>query len=888
MRELWRRLRALVLRWRMDRELEEELRFHHEMKARDTGNPEAATAALGNPLRIRERARDAWGWTWLDDIAGDVRYALRQWARSPLFTVTCVVTLAVGIGVNAAVFAVAESTLFNGFPNVDPDNRLVYVTTPRGVSYPDFEDWRDRSQSLSAMAVIASGGLRYHLRQESGAASMVDATRLSTNAFDVLEQRPLLGRTFSPADQVPGAPAVALLNYRLWEQVFAGDAAVIGRTVTLNGVPTTVVGVMPRGLNFPHYRVDVWLPLDGVSLSAPRDSRTLWYAVGRLRPGVEVEAARADLERIGATLASAYPDTNHDLRPSVDRYRESSYGRDAVAFYGAMWAAAALVLLVACADIAGLLVARSNARARELTVRVALGAGRWRVARQLLIENLVLSAGGGLAGCAVAAAGLAAYRSLGTAPGSYARWELALNWHVLAYLAASTMISGLLFGLVPARGAWRLDAMATLKAGGRTGSDGPAGRRLAGAMVTVEMALALAVLAMASVMVRSVVNATSSDIGVRAEGVLTASVAFPRDTAEDTTGAIGSIRDRLAALPGVESVAMTSAVPTYPAKPTEYEVAHGRRSGDGTVPAISSLVVSDGYFATLGVPVLSGRDFDVTDSARSAPVAIVNSRFAQLVWPDVDPIGQRLRLRDATGDAEWRVVVGVVGNVVQNQPFRGTAALRQNQPSRGAAALRFDPLVYLPLWQERVTYAALLARTSVPPENLRKPFEHVLLAERADVVVGSGFGPGTGPAPLSEGLAFQYWTKGFNGGLFSLFALIALVLSALGLYAVMAESVAMRHKELGIRTALGASARDVLGLVAMQSMRSVLFGLVLGLAAALALVPMLRSQLVDVSPNDPVSLATAVAILVAAAVAGGWLPARRAMQLDPVTALRHD
>jgi putative ABC transport system permease protein len=896
MRELWRRIEAFFRRRSFDRDLDEELRFHLDMKTRETGDRTAARRVLGNPLLLRERARDVWSWRWLDEVLWDVDYAFRQFRQHPGFTFVAVLTLALGIGVNAAVFTLTNGILFRGTPHIDPTNRIVYIQTSQGVSYPDFEDWRAQARSFDGqMAVVFTGGNRTLLDDQRGPREMYDATQLGANAFQVLDQKPILGRDFSPADEMPGAAPVMILSYHLWELRYRKDPGIIGQTVRINSTPaswgavdlltstpTTVIGVMPPDFRFPLHRVDLWLPLVRTSgMLFPdldnRQRRNFMFAFGRLADGVTLQRARGEMEDIGRRLERTYPLTNRGVAPSVKNFHQFWLGPNAVALYTSMWAAVAFVLLIACANLANLMLARAIGRSREMTLRIALGAGRSRIVRQLLVESIVLSTAGGFVGGVIAGWSIRMYNLVANDPYSYARWDYAIDHRVLAYLIAMSLMTGLLFGVAPAARFSRLDINSILKEGDRGAFGGRRAKRLSALLVIGEMALAIVLLAGAGVMIRSVLTIATSDLGVKTANVLTGLVGLPKGrypNAQAQISVLQQLTARLKAVPGVESVAIATVLPAgpvfYPSK-RAYELGGGVPNADDRGrPTVANVTVSADYFHTVGATVQQGRAFTEADGAADVPVAVVNQQFANLSWPGEDPVGKRLRVFRGPTPGSWLTVVGVVSNIVQD--------------SRTGA--RFDPAVYRPLQQEPDTVLWVLARTRVPPGSLATAFRRGIEAIDADLMVGPGNSGVV--SPLDELLKNNYRSNSVNGILFLIFAAIALLLASVGLYAVVAHSVSQRTQEIGIRTAMGATPLDILALIMKQGMLPVSIGLLVGLPAALAVTPILKSQLVNVSPTDPTSLIAAAATLILSATLGCWIPAHRAVRVEPVVALRHE
>jgi len=807
-----------------------------------------------------------------------VVFAFRTLARSPGFTAVAVLTLALGIGINTAVFTVTNAVLFRGFPHVDPENRILYIGS-KGVSYPDFEDWRAQAKSFRGMAVVANGGLRVILNDPSGVPETCDGTQLSAGSFRVLGQEPILGRDFAASDETPGAPAVTILTYAFWQRRYAKDPSILGRTVRLNGAPTTVIGVMPPRFDFPHHRVDLWLPLPLSPALEKRAARVLWFAFGRIGDDVTLRGAQTEMDTIGRRLERAYPATNHDVHPHVMNFQEAFIGPHAAALYGVIWGAVGFVLLIACANLANLLLARAIGRSREISVRIALGAGRWRIIRQLLIESLILSSLGGVLGWWIAALGVRAYELFANLPSSYNHWDYALDYRVFAYLVAISIATGLLFGLAPALRLSRLDINISLKDGGRGATAGGSAKNLSALLVVIEMALAMMLLAGAGLMTRSFLNIYNADLGVQAANVLTAELRLPLDRypgAQAQVAFFGQLLARLKSIPGVDSVALSDSLPGLYAPRLPYQLAGA--VDEPRHPTLFAMAIGPGYFRTIGAAMLSGRDFNAFDGPSGIPVAIVNQRFASSFWPGDDPLGKRLRLFDRVLNKDtpdsWRTVIGVASNIAQWNASAGQA---------------FEPAVYVPFRQRPTAAMDVVARTRVPPESLRAAFRGEIMGLDSNLVIYSGLGSVEGPKPLTDSLAMNnYWSNGVNAALFLVFATLALLLAAVGLYAVIAHSVSRRTQEIGIRMAIGASAQDIRKLIFRQGMLPLGIGLAIGLLGSVAVNRILKSELVRVSPADPLTLIVASAVLILAAVLGCLIPARRAMRVDPVIALRHE
>ncbi len=625
---------------------------------------------------------------------------------------------------------------------------------------------------------------------------------------------------------------------------------------------------MPPGFSFPQ-KQDLWVPLIPAPDLRRREARTLWVAVGRLASGATVESARAEMDTIGRRLARAYPRTNRDQPPVVQTFDQFFIGPDAALIYGAMWAAVGFVLLIACANLANLSLARSIGRSREISVRIALGAGRWRITRQLLVESLMLSALGGAAAWWIAKAGVRVYAIAMASKSPWLIVDYMMDGRVLGYLVAISIGAGLLFGLAPAIRLSRLDANTSLKEGGRGATAGRRARGLSSLLVSAEMALAVVLLAGAGVTVRSFLNVYTADLGVTTRDVIVASIGLPPvryPGAEAQVAFFERLEVRLAALPGVDSVALAGAIPTGGALRRPYELAGAPPVDEQRRPTVPALVVGPRYFHTLGATVLSGREFDDRDGRSGVSVAIVNERFAARLWPGQDPLGRRLRLFDGARPGPWLAVVGVVSNVVQ---------------SRNSWE-KTDSLVYVPYRQMPANQMWVLARTRVPPVSLGTAFR------RAVQGLDSAL-PIFGPFSLAQRLdTLNFWSSAVVAVPFLMFAAIALLLASVGLSAVVAHSVMQRTQEIGVRMAIGATAGDILALVLTQGMLPSGIGLAAGLAASPALTPVLRSALVRVSPADPITFVAAPVVLILAAAIGCMIPARRAMRVDPVVALRHE
>jgi putative ABC transport system permease protein len=881
LRELWERLSGFARGRQHDRDLDEELAAHVELAAeeylrRGISREEAqrlASVKLGSPLAAREQAGDQRSLPGMESWIADLRYAFRMMRKSPVFTATAVAMLAAGIGLNVIVFTVTNTVLFKGFPGVRDNDRLLYITARRsgGASYPDFEDWRAQARSFQGMALVH--GVQQTYADEDGYPESFYATEVTANTFSLVGQKPILGRDFNAADDVPGAPPVVMLRYGFWERRYGKDPSIVGRDVRLNGVLTRVIGVMPQGFSFPQNQ-DLWVPLVPTPEVRRRDNHNNWFVLGRLADHATIEGARAEMATIGKRLELAYPLTNKGFPVEALRFHEFFIGPNATLIYQAMVGAVGFVLLIACANLANLLLARAMTRSREISVRLALGAARSRIVRQLLVESLLISSLGGLAGFGLATWGVRVFALAATGAGLSDQiagtWfdqilDYSMDYRVFAFVAAISIGTGLLFGLAPARRLSTLDVNAALKDGTRT-AGGRRGTRLSSVLVVSEMALAVVLLAGAGVMIRSFLNIYTADIGFQRDGLVTALIGLP-DAKYPTPAAQIAFFDRLKmqveAMPGVDSTTVGS-LPAGGSQRVPFELAGAAPVDRARLPTLSALTIGPSYFRTLGTPVLAGREFDGTDHASGVPVALVNQRFADRHWPGENAIGKRLRLIRANTTGPWLTVVGVVATVAQNDPL---------QPDANAA-------IYLPYQQQGRASMWVIARTELPIGSftgaLRKEVHAI------DPVLPIQLGPFT----LADRLAERYQYRAMSGMLFLISAVAALLLASIGLYAVVAHWVSQRTQEIGIRLAIGGNARDILRLVVRQGATTLVLGLTVGLAAAVLLLPALKAVLIQVSPADPVTLGLTAAVLSAAALLGCLIPARRAMRVEPLKALR--
>jgi predicted permease len=670
-----------------------------------------------------------------------------------------------------------------------------------------------------------------------------------------------------PADESPGAPPVVILNYRFWVNRFAARRDIVGRTVQIDNEPVNVIGVMPEGFDFPEQQ-NLWMPLSPNPELRRREPGG-YMSVGRLAKGGTAKSARAELEAINRNLAAAYTATNKDVIPRVDTYSQFFVGPDGTVIYGSLWAAAWFVLLIACANLANLTLARTIGRSPEFSTRLALGAGRSRMVRQMLTESFLLAGAGGLLAWWVTNLSVRTWAA--ATENRYQILDYTLGHGTILYLIAISLAAALLFSMVPIARILHLDVNGTLKGDARGLTHSLRAKYLSAALVAGQMALAIILLAGTGIIVRSFLNVVRADVGVRfPEQVLTGLVTIPSDkypTPESRIRFFDLLKTRLEAIPGIESATTVNILPVDNPSLRKFELEQSP-----TKSAVMPVVIGPDYLRALGATLTAGSEMNPADRAASLPVVMVNQSFASKFWPGMNPLGKRLRLFDRDQPGEWRTVVGVISNIMQGN------ATRQ----------RFLPVVYLPFRQAPAGQAWVLVRSRVSPDQ-------VAAAVRTEIQQSGEYISLETFSTLQASFAFrrdrmdvEHAEMGKNAALSPIFAVIALLLAVVGLYAVMAHSVSQRTKEIGVRMAIGAAIEDIRRLVFRQGMTPVALGLLLGLVASAAVNRILQSQLVGVSPYDPVTMAGAPVVLIAVALLGCQIPARRATRVDPAVALRHD
>lgn len=874
LKDLLRRWRALTHHDELDQELDEELRFHLdrqiEQNIKNGMTPEDARyAAMKKFSRVdqsREECRDARGVGVVENVLRDVSFSLRILLKNYAFTIVVVLTLALGIGANTAIFSFANGILLRPLPYPQSDRLAVLDETAlkRGIdsmsiSYPNFLDWREQNKVFEDIGVYF-GSSRFSL---SGVGEPVEirGSYISHGLFEILRVSPQLGRTFTANEDRPDEDAVVILGHNLWQRNFGGDPNIIGRKIMISNRPRTVVGVMPSGFRFPDV-AELWAPVALTTKTFTRTDHGL-SSIARLKDGVTLQEAQAEMTNIAARIEQQNPVTNEGLGVKVTSLHDTLTGdyREALLI---LLGVVGCVLLVACVNVANLMLARATARQKEFALRTALGASRWRIMRQLLVESLLLALLGGVVGFFLS---IWALRLLLTAiPIQLPFWmNFGIDLRVLGFTAVITLLTGLIFGTVPALQTSRVDLNDTLKEGGR-GSAGVRSRARS-LLVVAEIALSLVVLVGAGLMIQSFLRLKRVNIGLNAHNVLTASVSLPRakyKEGEQRATFFKNLIARVSSLPGVEAASATATVPLsgdgwgrsltvegFPVLPV------------GQAPMIQHTVVTPGYFRTMAIPLLAGRDFNDADAKDSPDVTIIDERLAREYWPNESPIGKRIRFGPPEDNEPWHTIVGVVGTVRHQ---------RMQEDTRKS--------VYLPHQKIPVAGLAVLARTTSNPEDLAGAIRREVAQLDSDLPISI--------STMDEVVAESIWQPRLYATLFGAFAGGALLLALIGIYGVMAFLVQTRTHEIGVRMALGASTRDVFKLIVGRGMKLTAVGVLIGVGGAIALTRLMHSLLFNTSATDPITFILISLLLSVAAFLACYIPARRAAKVDPLIALRYE
>lgn len=877
-RRLWLRLQTLFHRHRFPRQLDDEIQFHLDQQIAENIaagiSPEearyAAMRAFGNPTLLKEETRDSWGWVWLEQLAGDVRYAARTLHKSPGFTAVAVLTLALGIGANTSIFSLVNGILLVPLPFPSPE-RLVSITG----TYPKggIVAMRDQVRAMDVAAYYQ--GHEFNLTG-FGQPVRLTGTLVSAEFFSVLGARPELGRTFLPGEDIPGQDNYVILSHTLWQQRFGGNPTIVGRSIQLQGINRQVVGVMPENFCFPSAKTQVWIPLH----NDPRDVIQYWAddfmpALGRLRQGFTFKQAQTEIRMFQSRVSAMFPwpmpsDWNADA--SVVPLRNGMV-TDVRLRLLMLLGAVTLIVLIACVNVANLTLAHSATREKEIAVRSALGAGRTRIVVQLLTESVLLAGLGALLGLALATKGLSLLKAV--LPTDTPRLNDAhMDWRVLVFTGALAILTGLLSGLAPALQSSRTSPTKTLRAGGHATAL-PLSRRLRSGLMVAEVAFAVLLVTAAGLLIRSFWALSHVNPGFRSEHVMTARVTPNQSLCSDPQRCLAFYRtllDKIQASPGVEGAALVNTLPLGG------RVAKRSLDLEGFIVSTSQAsplfwlhIVTPDYFGVMGIPLLSGRGFTPSDVS-GAPVAIVTAESAQRYWPNQNAIGKHIRLLD---DKTWRTVVGVTGDVRAYDLQRNIPAWMSGSvylPYNSAATLE-DGRIPADL--------SIVIRTIADSSKMGATLRELVARVNPDAPVSE---VKTMSTIVSESVA----TPRSTALLFIVFAALALTLGSIGIYGVLSFLVSNRTREIGIRMTLGAQRQDVLRSVLKEGGRTSLLGIALGMAAAFALMRVLSSELYSVSATDPLTFGVVAIIVAVIALLACYIPANRAMRVDPMVALRYE
>jgi predicted permease len=877
-----RRLGARLSAWRraeaLDRDFAQELDAHVAMLtddyiARGMEPADARRAALvriGGARSIEHQHREARGLPAVEALVQDSRFALRLMRREPWFSTAAIIVLALGIGANTVGFTIVNAAFLRALPFERAD-RLYMVTwlndsgRRSDVSWPDFEDWRAHSRTFAVLAAYRDGTT--NISDAHAFAEPARATWVTANTFSVLRQQPLLGRDFAPGDDRRGAAPVAIISSSTWRNRYGADVGVLGRTLRVDGQPVTIVGVMPDGMRFPD-RTDVWLPFVPTDAHGRRDARVL-SVFGRLHDDASRAAAQAELSALADRLRAAYPDSTKALTGvRVETFTEAAIGGGARPMLLMVMGAVVFVLLIACANVASLLLSRSGYRAREIAVRTAVGATRWRIVRQLLIESVLLAVLGGTLALPMAVVGVASFEAAVRNAG-FPFWVVfSLDYVVFAYVAALCGVAAVLFGLAPALHVSKTNTNDVLKEGGRGSVGSRRVRRFGGAMVVVEVALTVVLLAGAGLMIHSFVTLYRVDPGIDIDNLTTMRLELPASkypTADARRAFFDHLEPLIGAVPGVQAVTVTTGVPPLDGGERLLEI----EARENTRPVfVGTVTISPTFFDVVGVPLVRGRGFQNLDGAPGAETVIVNDRLANQFFAGENPIGRRLRFtrRNQAPDQPvdvWRTVIGI------------SPSIRHGSPQDAY----LNAVVYLPYRQEAPASASLLIRSALAPAAAMDAVRREVRAIDADQPIYS-------IQTVAQVMAEQRWWYRTWGGVLTIFAVIALILSSMGIYAVMAYTVEQRTQEIGVRLAVGAQRWQVSWLVLERGLAQLAIGVPLGLLGAFVLTKALARAFGALSPDGPGTFVVVALVLLCVTVAACLVPARRATRVDPTLALR--
>jgi putative ABC transport system permease protein len=797
----------------------------------------------------------------------DVRYGLRMLAKNPGFTIVAVLTLALGIGANTAIFSLVNAVLLRPLPF--PDSRQLVVALGRtnqiartAISYPDFEDWRKQSRSFAELSLWEAQSVNLTGRERP---ERVRGSFVSANFFPMLGVVPAIGRGFLPDEDQPGSDRVALVNYSLWKNRFGGDPEFIGKHLTLNGAVFTVVGILPADFEFPldTDRIEIWLPITTYPNFSRDRKDTNLAALGRMNPGVTLAQAQAEMTAIARNLAKEYPETDGQ-RDAVVISLQEAINEDLRPVILVLFAAVGFVLLIACANVVNLMLARTAARGKEMAVRATLGAGRLRLIRQMLAETLLLWIAGGALGLIAgiwALPALLAAAPVSLPPGI----PIKIDGTVFAFTCLVAALAGLISGLGPALQFSRPDLNQSLKEGGRISGESTGPARIRALLLVSQVASSLILLAGAVLMIKTIMRLSGVDPGYQPKNLLTLEYRLPQSRYKD--GALQwnfhhQVVDRVSALPGVRSASIAIGIPFSGNIGREPMVLLDRpQPQPGQEPIAEFNMADSNYFATMGIPLIAGRTFLESDQVGTPRVAIINRTMARSLWSGSDPIGKPIELLNEKKPA---TIVGIVGDIRQR-------SLSDPEPAQ----------VYFAYAQNPDTFATLIVRTEGDPMSMANAVRQAVWSIDSDQ-------PMWKVRSLESMMARSFGDRRYLAQLLSVYSGLALVLVAVGIYGVLSYSVSQRIQEIGVRMALGAQPAAVLRHIVQRGMAMVLVGIALGCAGALAITRLMSKLLFGVAPADPATFIIGASILTAVALLACCLPARRAMRVDPMAALRYE
>ena len=883
LRLLTARLRALVGGAAEDREFAQELESHLEMLTDDNlrrgmAPDEAARRArltLGATSSLQSRHRDVRGFRPLEDFFQDLRFAGRLMLKDKWLSAAAILAIALGIGANTMGFSIINAAFIRGF-NFERAEELHSISwrPTRGRRLPssvlDFDDWRSQSRSFTSIGAAAFGAI--NISDDHAAPEQTQGSRITTNLFDVLGQPPLLGRTFVEGEERRDADSVVIIGYDIWTNRFARDPNVIGRILKINGSPATIVGIMPDGMKFPD-NSELWVPFIPTDAQMTRELRPL-NVFGRLAPGVTKEQASAEIDGIAQRIIETNPNqAKNVVGGQVETLVERFLGGAAPRMFTVIMSAVVFVLLIACANVANLLLSRASYRSREVAVRYALGATRWRIVRQLLIESVALASLGGIAGLALAGFGVRAFDEAIQATGAPYWLRFTIDYRVLLYVAGICVATGVIFGLAPALQVSRDNAHDTLKEGARGTAGNRRAGRLGGVMVVAELALTIVLLGGAGLMLRSFMALYAVPAGFAINGLSRMQMQLPPSNYPDADARrrfFDQLLPKVEAIPGVERAAITTAVPPLDHEEWRVIIGGSRDVQDDRRPFVSTVSVSPRYFETLGVGVTRGRGIEIADGTAGSANVVINQLMADRFFPGESPIGRQLRFVPRADEPDappqpWRTIVGVVPTFPQgnsNDAFRNT-------------------VVYLPFLNLPDRTSSLMIRSALPPASVMAAVRSIVRSIDADQPVFS-------IETVEQVFANERSIYRIFATLFAVLASIGLVLSAVGVYGVIAYAVTQRTQEIGVRVAIGAGRWDVAWLFLRRGLVQIAIALAIGLPAAVALGVVAQFQLVETEPTDPVTMLGITVVMAAVALIACVVPARKAAKVDPLTALRAD